>query len=228
MAEVDIMTFDEEEIAPEPVVPQPLRKSPKEKRKKKKKPATRESEGRFVIQLRMSGAAQPAEAVEEERRPGSTAKILSASTVHCVEDGVVLAAEAANVQEKGTREPVPATNELQPLIEGDRPVVEIVSAPTLGAADAVVGIAQGLPATERAEIPTIVEIHDSPVNGHQVDIIPVSQPSSPASTAAIAVTAGEGEEKKQIPSARKDAEEIMPMVEQAMVKVCEWSERIEA
>jgi hypothetical protein len=103
--EVDIMTFKEEEIASEPVVPQPPRKSPKEKRKKRKRPATRESKGRFVIRLKTPGSTQSAEAIEEERRPGSTAEILSAPTVHSAKDGAILAAEAASIQEKGPKYP---------------------------------------------------------------------------------------------------------------------------
>jgi chromosome segregation ATPase len=42
------------------------------------------------------------------------------------------------------------------------------------------------------------------------------------------MTASRVKEKRQIPSARKDADEIMLMLEQVMVKVCEWSKRIEA
>jgi hypothetical protein len=106
--------------------------------------------------------------------------------------------------------------------------VETAGAPTLGAREATAVIAQGQSATERAKIPMFVEIHDSPVDGHQVDTVPASQPSSPASKMATTVMAGRLEEKKQIPSTRKDAEEIIRMLEQAMVKVCEWSERIEA
>jgi hypothetical protein len=72
--EVDILTFMEEEIVLEHVFPQPPGKSPKEKLKKNKKPATRESEGPFVIRLKTPGSAQQAEAVEEEGRPGNTPK----------------------------------------------------------------------------------------------------------------------------------------------------------
>jgi hypothetical protein len=95
--EVNIMTFVEEDKAPEPIAPEPPRKSPKEKQKKKKKSVTRESEGQSVIRLRTPCSAQPGEAVEEEGRLGSMAEILTAPTVHSLEDGAVLAAEAASV-----------------------------------------------------------------------------------------------------------------------------------
>jgi hypothetical protein len=169
-----------------------------------------------------------AEVVEEERRPGSTTEILSAATVHSAEEGAVLAAEAASVQKKGTEIPVLATDEVQPPTEGEENVMETVGAPKLGAPEAAATIAQGQEATQRVEIPMVAKIDESPVNGHQVDTVPVSQPSSPASIAATAVTTGGVKEKRQMPSTRADAEEIMPMLEQAMVKVCKWSEQIEA
>jgi chromosome segregation ATPase len=46
--------------------------------------------------------------------------------------------------------------------------------------------------------------------------------------AATVVTAGKVQTKMQIRSTCVDANKIMLMLEQAMVKVCEWSERIEA
>jgi hypothetical protein len=91
------MTFVEGEIVPKPVVPQSLRKLPKEKRKKKKKSVMRESEGRFVIQLKTPNLVQLAEAVEEEARLRSTAEVLTALIAHSAEDGADLAAEASSV-----------------------------------------------------------------------------------------------------------------------------------
>jgi hypothetical protein len=217
------MTFVEEEIAPEPVVPQPPRKSPKEKRKKKKKLAMRESEGQFAIQLKTPGSAQPVEAMEEEGRPGSRAEILAAPTVQSAEDGAILAAEAASAQVEVSDRPLQSTNEVPPPIEGVEHIVEKVGAPTLGASEAA-----GPVEIKRAEERLVVEINDSLVDGNQVDTVPVSQPSSPTSTAATALTVGGVQENMQIQSARADTEEILLMLEQAIVKVCEWSQRIEA
>jgi hypothetical protein len=66
----------------------------------------------------------------------------------------------------------------------------VETAPTLGASKAATEIAQRLAEIERVEIRTVVEILDSPVEGNQVDTIPVSQPSSPASMAATPMKVG--------------------------------------
>jgi hypothetical protein len=189
--EVDIIAFVEEEIAPVPVVPEPPRKSPKDNwKKKKKKSVTRESEGRFVIWVKTPGSAQPAVSVEEERGPGSMARILTEETVHSAEDDAVLAAEAASVQQDATVRPVQCTDEVQPLTEDEEPIVETVDVPTLGASEAVAAIALEPDGTEHAEERMVIEINDSPVDGKQIDTLPVNQPSSPANTAATAMTAG--------------------------------------
>jgi hypothetical protein len=73
----------------------------------------------------------------------------------------------------------------------------------------------------------VVEINDSLVDGNQVDTVPVSHPSSPASTVAPAVTAGEVQAKRQIHSTRARGQNHAD-ARTVMVKVCEWSERIEA
>jgi hypothetical protein len=94
---VEIVTLDDSETTP--VVPEPPKKSPTEKRKKKwKKSAQPEFDGRLVIRLKKAGPTQPAEASEEEGRPGSMAKILEPRIVHSTEDGAVLATEVASVQ----------------------------------------------------------------------------------------------------------------------------------
>jgi hypothetical protein len=72
---------------------------------------------------------------------------LAARAIQSVEDGAVLATEAESVHEKVTEVPIPATDEVQPPIEGEEPVVQTVSAPTLGASKAAASIAQGPEAT---------------------------------------------------------------------------------
>jgi hypothetical protein len=151
------MTFVEEEIVPQPVAPQPPRKSPKEKWKNKKKSATKESEGRFVIRLKTPGSAQSAEAMEEEGRLGSSAEILAAPTIQSAEDSAVLAADAASVQADVFDRPIQSTDEVQPPTEGEEPIVETVSAPTLGASEVAAEIAPGPAATKLVEIRTVDE-----------------------------------------------------------------------
>jgi hypothetical protein len=93
---VDIITLDHSEITPP--VPEPPKKLLKEKRKKqRKKSVQQESDGQLVIRLKKAGSAQPVDAVEEEGRPGGTAKVLEPEPVHSVEDGAVLATEVASV-----------------------------------------------------------------------------------------------------------------------------------
>jgi hypothetical protein len=91
--------------------------------------------------LKTAGSAIPVEAVEEEERPRSTAKILESIIVHSAKDIVVLATELASVQEVG--EPIPSTDEVQSPTEGEEPVVETVGIPTLEVVQAPKEFAQG-------------------------------------------------------------------------------------
>jgi hypothetical protein len=88
--DVDIVTLYDSETTP--AVPKPPKKSPKEKRKKKRKKwAQQESDGRLVIRLKKAGSAQPADATEDEGRPGGTTEIFYPETVNSSADGAVLA-----------------------------------------------------------------------------------------------------------------------------------------
>jgi hypothetical protein len=118
-----------------------------------------------------------------------------------------LATAVASVQEIG--EPVLSTDEVRPPTQGEELVVQMVGVPMLEATQAPREITQERLDTER-------------------ETVLVSQPSSPVSTGATVVVAGGVPAGTQVPSTREDANEIMMMLEQMMVKVCERSERIEA
>jgi hypothetical protein len=123
---VDIINLDESEITP--AVPEDVRKSPKEKRKKKRRrSAQEETDGRLVIQLKTAGSARPADAVEDNERPGRMANMAKTATVHSTEDGTVLATAVVSVQEP--IEPVLGMDEVH-LTDGVEPVAKTVDAPT--------------------------------------------------------------------------------------------------
>jgi hypothetical protein len=153
-------------------------------------------------------------------------EILMATTIHSTEDGVVLAAEAASVQKEILVEPIQSTTDMQPPTEGEEPDVEKVGAPTLGASEDAAPIALGQAKTRQTDEGMVVEINDSHVDENRVDTVPVSPPSSPARTTAIAVTAGGMQAKTQIRRMHADADKLM--LEKTMEKVCESSKRIEA
>jgi hypothetical protein len=108
--DVDIINLDESKIMP--VVPEDVRKLPKEKRNKKRK---------------TSGSARPADAAEDNGRPGGMANMAETTTVHSAEDDAVLATTVASIQEP--TEPLPGTDEVHQT-DGVEPVVETVDAPT--------------------------------------------------------------------------------------------------
>jgi hypothetical protein len=181
----------------------------KEKRKKKqKKSAQQETDGRLVIWLKKAGSARPADAAEEEGRPGGTAEDLEPEPVHSAEDGAVLATEVVSVQPTG--EPIFSRDEVRPT-DDVGPVVETVDAPTLMIED-------------QAPVEDITRDHTDT----EWDTVPVSLSSSPVSTAAMAVIARQASATLTVCSTREDANGIMLMLEKTMKKVCEWSERIEA
>jgi hypothetical protein len=176
---------NKEEIAHVSALPKHPKKSPKEKRKKKKKiSAARESERRFVIRLKTSGSAQTAEAVEVEGRPRTTTEILTT---------------VASLEKKVTVRHVQSTDEVWPPAEGDEPVLEIVGALTLGAYEAVGPIALGQAEIGWTAERMVVKLNNSPpVDGNQVNTIPVRPPLSPASTATIVVTASGVQSRTQM------------------------------
>jgi hypothetical protein len=88
-------------------------------------------------------------------------------------------------------------------------VETVVGAPTLEATEAVDASAQGQEETEQ-------------------DTVPVSQPSSPVSTAATAVASSGFKVETQVRSTHEDANEILMILEKTMERVCEWSERNQA
>jgi hypothetical protein len=105
----------------------------------------------------------------------------------------------------------------------------MVGALMLGASEAVAPIALGQAEIGRTVERMVVKLNNSPpVDGNQVDTIPVRPPSSPASTATIVVTASGVQSRTQIRLAHTYADEIMLMLEKTMTKVCEWSESIKA
>jgi septal ring-binding cell division protein DamX len=161
--DVDIVTLDDLETTP--AVPEPPKKSPKEKRRKKrKKAAQQESDGRLVIRLKKAGSAKPADAAEDEGRPGGTAENFYPETINSAADDIVLATDLASVQLPGG--PVLVTEEVRPT-DGAEPVGETVDAPTPMIEDQA-------PKEHAARDPTDTER----------ETIPVSPPSSPVSKEA--------------------------------------------
>jgi hypothetical protein len=203
-ADVDIVNLEESELTP--ATPETVRKSPKEKQKsKRRRSAEQETDGQLVIRLKTTGSTRPADAAEVNERPGGTANIVEPATVHSAVDGADLATAVVSVQEP--TQPVPGTDEVQ-LIDGIEPVVETVDAPTSMIEDHT-------PEEESAWVNTDTE----------QETIQVSSPSTPISTAATVNVAGEIQVESTV---REQTTEIMMMLETAMLKVCAWSERIEA
>jgi hypothetical protein len=200
---VDLINLDQSEDTP--AVPEDVRNSQKEKRQRKcKRSSQPETGGRLVIQLKRTSSARPAEATEDNGRPGSTAEILTAA-VHSAEGGAVLATEVAHVQEEA--EPVPCTDEVQPT-NGVEPFVETVDAPTPMIGDHTL---------EEESARTHTDTEQGTVQA--------SSQSPPMSTGATAEAAVE---IPAAPTVREQATEIMLLLETAMRNVCAWSERIEA
>jgi hypothetical protein len=116
-----------------------------------------------------------------------------------------LATEVASVQEP--EEPVLGTDEVRST-DGGEPLMETVDAPTPMIEDQ-------MPEEEVERTNTDTE----------QEIVPVSPPSTPVSTAATADIAREEPPERTI---REQATEIMMMLEMAMQRVCAWSEMVEA
>jgi predicted RNase H-like nuclease (RuvC/YqgF family) len=92
-----------------------------------------------------------------------------------------------------------------------QPIVEMVDAP-------MPMIEDQAPAEAIARDPTDTE----------QETVPVSPPSSPVSTAATAVVAGQILAALTVRSTWEEVNEIMLILEKTMEKVREWSERVEA
>jgi hypothetical protein len=107
-------------------------------------------------------------------------------------------------------EHVLGTDEVRPT-NGAEPIVETVDAPTTMIEDQV-------PTEDIAWDPTDTEW----------ETVPVSPPSSPVSTAATTVVAGQVSTALTVRSTQEEENEIMLMLEKTMEKVCKWSERVEA
>jgi hypothetical protein len=88
------------------------------------------------------------------------------------------------------------------------------------------------PVMEMVDVPTpMIEDHTQEEESARVntdteqEIVQVSSPSTAISTTAMADVVGEIPAE---PTVREQATEIMMMLETVMLKVCAWSERIEA
>jgi chromosome segregation ATPase len=126
-------------------------------------------------------------------------------TVHSTEEGVALAIDLANVQE--TDDPVLGTDEVRPT-DGVEPIMETVDIPA-----------------PLVDNPTPEEDIAQINMDTKQDTIPLRPPSSSVSMAATAVAARPRPAEITV---REQANKIMLMLETAMEKVYEWSERVEA
>lgn len=159
---IDIMDFVKEDNARlAPVATEKPRKSSKEKQKKKKA-VERNPRTCLVLQLKTPGSASTAVAKEREGRSSNMAKILMATSVHSLEEGIVLAVETMCVQNRVVDGPILSMDEVGLLTEGVKLVVETISAPTLEEAEAAPAIVPLVEGTRRMTKPMVVEINDSP------------------------------------------------------------------